>query len=120
MNCPICNQTMADADSCDLDRQIERDDGTTRAPIPYGAESKWEGTGVEPPAGNEQCHDCGVEAGGYHHPGCDMAECPFCGGQYLACGCRTNEDEYRLAAQDWFDPDDPVGSLHRAQGADDD
>jgi hypothetical protein len=28
----------------------------------------------------------------FHHPGCDLQECPLCGGQLLSCGCRFDED----------------------------
>lgn len=40
--------------------------------------------------GNEldgRCHDCNVEHGGYHHPGCDMERCPRCGRQIVTCDC---------------------------------
>ena len=40
-----------------------------------------------------RCHDCGARPGGYHHPGCDMTECPRCGGQLLSCGCGDIDDE---------------------------
>ena len=44
-------------------------------------------------AGEEACYDCGVDPGGYHHPGCDMEECPRCGGQLISCDCWPEEDE---------------------------
>ena len=34
-----------------------------------------------------QCHDCGAGPGKFHHPGCDMEECPKCRGQMLWCNC---------------------------------
>ncbi len=33
------------------------------------------------------CHDCRVEPGATHHPGCDMERCGTCGGQSLQCSC---------------------------------
>jgi hypothetical protein len=33
------------------------------------------------------CHDCGVQEGGFHEPGCDMERCPRCGGQLITCEC---------------------------------
>ena len=38
------------------------------------------------------CGDCGVSPGGFHHLGCDVAECPACGRQLLSCDCRYDED----------------------------
>ena len=34
-----------------------------------------------------RCHDCVVRTGQFHHVGCDMEECPACGGQMLSCDC---------------------------------
>lgn len=53
-----------------------------------------------PPFGHEpgrrssaaRCGDCGVAVGGWHHPGCDLQQCPSCGDQLLSCGCRFDED----------------------------
>ena len=38
------------------------------------------------------CGDCGVQPGGFHHPGCDLQRCPRCAGQLISCGCRFDED----------------------------
>lgn len=64
---------------------------------------------------NRSCHDCAAEMGEPHMAGCDMEQCPICRSQYLSCACRTNEDDSTLMSQDWFDPEDPAGSLREAQ-----
>lgn len=33
------------------------------------------------------CHDCDCQEGQFHSPGCDMEQCPFCGGQLISCDC---------------------------------
>lgn len=42
---------------------------------------------------DRRCHDCAVRVGGFHHPGCDVEECPRCGYQALSCECVAQLDE---------------------------
>lgn len=44
----------------------------------------------------ERCGDCGVHRGGHHHPGCDLACCPCCGGQLISCGCWDGRTDTEL------------------------
>jgi putative GTP pyrophosphokinase len=53
--------------------------------IPYGDESSDWGAHLRP------CHDCAVEKGQFHVDGCDVEECPKCGGQSIACECSDEE-----------------------------
>jgi hypothetical protein len=59
------------------------DAGTAYARIPYVADGSVTG----------RCHDCAVEPGELHLPGCDDEECPACGGQVISCGCGGDEDD---------------------------
>ena len=66
--------------------------------IRYGKEPLWKDATEEHIAMWQEvikrpCHDCGVIAGELHLDGCDMEHCPRCKGQYLGCGCRTEEDD---------------------------
>ena len=65
-------------------------DGVDYLPIKFGEESVWSELD-EKPIG--PCHDCGVMPGEYHHKGCDVEECPICGGQFLSCEHSVIDDE---------------------------
>lgn len=38
------------------------------------------------------CGDCGVQVGQFHIPGCDVEECPKCGGQSISCNCDWDDE----------------------------
>jgi hypothetical protein len=56
--------------------------GQERARLPFGQEQ-----GFVEDAFTRPCHDCNVVTGQLHHAGCDMEQCPKCGGQLLSCAC---------------------------------
>ena len=80
--CRYCQQDMLYADSCKKLLIPVKGVGFME-PLKYGEA----GFFVDGP-----CGDCGVRPGGYHHPGCDLAVCPHCGGQLLSCGCMYDID----------------------------
>lgn len=41
-------------------------------------------------AERQACHDCRVIKGQYHVPGCDVEQCPSCGGQLISCVCEID------------------------------
>jgi hypothetical protein len=57
--------------------------------VPYGRESRY----GRAAARRGPCGDCGVGAGGTHHLGCDLEECPRCHQQFFSCMCRDADDE---------------------------
>lgn len=85
--CFVCEDDMNAVDSCDPDRTITIA-GQDHDPIPYGEGYTFTETDLE---ASGRCHDCGVTPGHPHHAGCDMEECPACGGQYFVCDCATPE-----------------------------
>jgi len=85
--CKDCGQGMKESDGCRL-FGIPMKDGSTGDPIKHGEETRsdWGSDG-------ERCHDCGAKVGHYHHPGCDVEECPGCGGQLIGCECLQYDTE---------------------------
>ncbi len=82
--CPDCGREMLEAATCTI-AKFAFPDGSIFPRIPFGSEN--------PPWQGERCHDCGVERGGYHHPGCDVERCPACLQQAIACACPHGETE---------------------------
>ena len=88
--CTWCGGEMTSAGSCSVSVLHQR--GEPIAMTRFGSEAGW---GRSP-----RCHDCGVERGGFHHPGCDVQRCPVCCGQMFSCGCRFDEDRLGVVEMD--------------------
>lgn len=84
--CKHCGQEMTTASSCLRVPVVSG--GEEHEPVRYGAETRFGA-----PPSEKRCHDCWVEPGGYHHPGCDWEECPVCGRQLISCDCLDDADE---------------------------
>lgn len=74
--CKQCKGEMLEISDCPANRSVEYPDGTK---LPASTFHFNESSG--------KCHDCGIEHGNYHHPGCDVERCPRCDGQLISCGC---------------------------------
>lgn len=85
MICTYCEQEMLDATSCVL--VPVKAGGGELEPVRYGSEKREASWGPSAASLGMRCHDCNVEPGGLHHPGCDGEQCPACGGQVISCGC---------------------------------
>lgn len=85
--CKDCGRGMKESDGC-RKFAIPMKDGTVADPIKHGEETRsdWGQDG-------KRCHDCGAKPGYYHHPGCDVEECPGCGGQLWGCECVLYDKE---------------------------
>ena len=92
--CDWCGEEMMEADSCITEEglNIQTPDGVQNfSPVKFGEESRFSSTlelgSFTPLEPNDQCPDCNVKIGGYHHPGCDVEECPYCRRQMLSHDC---------------------------------
>jgi hypothetical protein len=43
------------------------------------------------PLKQPKCDDCGVPRGSFHLLGCDIEQCPRCGGEAISCDCFYDE-----------------------------
>lgn len=84
--CKDCKRGMYESDGC-MFFPILLKDGSTEDPLTYGQETR-----ADFAEHSERCHDCGAKKGKYHHPGCDVEECPSCGRQLIGCDCQLVED----------------------------
>ncbi len=75
--CQACNREMAPGTGCASIRE-KMGDGSIVNRIPNFGDT---------------CGDCNAGAGQYHHPGCDMEECPVCHGQAMGCDCYLTPEE---------------------------
>jgi hypothetical protein len=90
--CNYCGLEMTVADRCtDAPIVIE---GRSYQPIRYGGEPGFGGV-------RRQCHDCEVRPGQVHHHGCDVEQCPACGGQSIACDCIWAGEEH--LSEEWIE-----------------
>ncbi len=79
--CPDCHGSVPDTGTCTREHFELGDKLVPR--IRYGDERR-------PPtfySHNEQCDDCGVEIGGFHHRDCAIEQCPRCGDYATVCYC---------------------------------
>lgn len=85
--CGYCEHEMKDRVSC-IEMSVELSSGKKLPQVPYGKETR--GNYAE---GGEDCHDCSTPVGGFHHPGCDVEECPNCHLQLISCDCMGDDEE---------------------------
>lgn len=83
--CAICGEDMLSVDDCAHNRTITYEDGTVLSAIRYDSERR--GWNMD-----NRCHDCNVAVGNYHHPGCDVEECPRCHRQLISCDCGVKNE----------------------------
>ena len=88
--CVGCANIMSEVKSCSRNDWLEFEgDHRSYQTIPY----------INPATlfdvNDTSCHDCSVQIGAKHHPGCDMERCPRCGAQLISCPCEIVEP-YRL------------------------
>jgi hypothetical protein len=92
--CGWCRQEMLEADECKENYIVEYPNyGGTLSSIRYGDETRYGDDFAKDYKSDKRCHDCNVLLNNYHHPGCDMEECPKCCRQLISCGCLDDSEE---------------------------
>lgn len=81
--CPFCEKVMEVGNGCTVEEYDDMEGGPYQR-ITYSNETR---CGDDFKDTRVFCHDCNVTPGQFHHPGCDMEECPKCHGQAVSCGC---------------------------------
>ncbi len=79
--CRFCKKEQTDESvvTCEgRSANLKFNDGEVRAMIPFKSDDP-----------EDRCHDCNVKSGGIHHVGCNVEECPSCGGQVINCPCKV-------------------------------
>ena len=79
--CKTCNQDMRKADGC-LNIPVVIS-GIKYDRIKFSDEDCFFGNFEE----GSRCGDCNARRGHYHHPGCDLEQCPVCTLQLISCDC---------------------------------
>ena len=87
--CNLCEREMLEANGCmDKDYKI---DGKLMQAVRHVARD-YTKYGIEIEEEDFRCHDCGCKIGEFHHTGCDMEQCPKCGGQFIFCDCDISDE----------------------------
>ena len=84
--CELCEQEKRKAYSC-----LKRMAGQ----IPFGDEKRVSHQ-------DRCCPDCGVGGAGFHHPGCNIEDCPACRGKLALCVCEVPQDYHSLTTSAWW------------------
>ncbi len=83
--CSWCNEEITNPDikTCKKNTVVSFPDGSQFPSLDYHLGES-----------NGRCHDCNIEHGGKHHPGCDVERCPKCNGQLINCGCLDDDEDF--------------------------